>query len=53
MGDGVERPMSTCHLPEGISINARPGVSHQWDEEGGSAHGTLETDDSGGSTWGR
>lgn len=45
--------MSTCHLPERISINARPGVSHQWDKGGGSACGALEADDRGHSTRGR
>lgn len=53
VGDGVERPMSTCNLPEEISINARTGVGHQWDEGGGSARGALEADDRGGSTCGR
>lgn len=45
--------MSICHLPEGISINARPGVSQQWDEEGGSACGALEGDDRDHGTCGR
>lgn len=45
--------MSTCNLPEEISINARTGVGHQWDEGGGSARGALEADDRGGSTCGR